>query len=79
MFGFGGAFVGYVLLTILANMEDWQFYTIRSTITGETAMSQIVQHPADRWISLSLFIIFVFGGAFAGFWIARRRARSLEK
>ena len=73
LFGFGGAFAGYVLLIVLANMEDWQFYTIRSTITGETAMSQIVQHRADRWIFLLLHILFVLGGAFAGIWTARRR------
>jgi len=57
-------------------MEAWQFYTIRSTLTGETAMSRIVAHPADRWIVLGLFTSFVFGGAFAGFWVARHNARA---
>jgi hypothetical protein len=79
-FGFGGAFVGYIALTIFANLEAWQFYTIRRTLTGETAMSRIVAHPADRWIILGLFVSFVFGGAFSGFWVARRnvRIRSIE-
>jgi len=79
LFGFGGAFAGYILLAILANMESWQFYTIRSTLTGETVMSQIAQHPADRWIVFGLFVSFVFGGAFAGFWVARRNARNSPK
>jgi hypothetical protein len=79
LFGFGGAFVGYILLTILANMESWQFYTIRSTLTGETAMSQITQHPADRWIVFGLFASLVFGGAFTGFWVARGNARNSPK
>ena len=75
LFGFGGAFFGFMFLTILANMESWQFYTIRSTLTGETAMSQITQHPVDRWIVFGLFVSFIFGGAFTGFWVARRNAR----
>jgi len=74
LYGIGGAFFGYIMLTILANMEVWQFYTIRSTLTGESGMSQIVSHPADRWIVLGLFIVFVFGGACAGFWCARRKS-----
>ena len=69
LFGFGGAFLGFMFLTILANMESWQFYTIRSTLTGETAMSQITQHPVDRWIVFGLFVSFIFGGAFTGFWV----------
>lgn len=72
VFGIGGAFIGYVALTIFANMEDFQFYSIRSTLTGESAMSEITAHPADSWIFLGLFITFVFGGALTGFGIARR-------
>jgi hypothetical protein len=79
LFGFGGAFVGYVFLTFLANMESWRFYTIRSTLTGETAMSQITQHPADRWIVSGLFVSFVFGGAFLGFLVARRNTRNCPR
>jgi hypothetical protein len=77
--GFGGAFAGYAALTILANLEPWDFYTIRSALTGETAMSRIIEHPADRWIILGLFISFIFGGAFAGFWIARLNARTCRR
>jgi hypothetical protein len=71
-YGFGGAFVGYACLTILANLEDWQFYTIRSFVTGETAMSEITQHPADRWVMHGLVFGFILGGAAVGFWLARQ-------
>lgn len=32
LLGFGGAFVGYVLVAIFASRESWQFYTFRSSI-----------------------------------------------
>jgi hypothetical protein len=73
-YGFGGALLGYVCLTILANLEGWQFYAIRSLVTGETAMSRIIEHPADCWVVRSLFFIFVLGGTLVGMWQARRRA-----
>ncbi len=76
LYGLGGAFLGYVGLTILANLEDWQFYTIRSFVTGEIAMSEITQHPADRWVMFSLIFGFILGGAAVGFWLARRHSRS---
>lgn len=74
-YGFGGAFVGYVFLMVLANLEDWQFYTIRSFVTGETAMSKITEHPADRWVMLGLVFSFVLGGAVVGFCFARRHTK----
>jgi hypothetical protein len=77
-YGFGGAFVGYVLLVIFANLESWQFYTIRSAITGESAMSRITMHPADPWIKLGLFVAFIGGGIAAGIWLARRRGGTLR-
>lgn len=70
LFGLGGAILGYVLLTILANLEPWQFYTIRSLVTGKTVMSEIVAHPADRWVQVALFLGFIFGGTYVGFRIA---------
>jgi len=72
VYGFGGALVGYVSLVIFANLESWQFYTIRSAITGESAMSRIIAHPADPWIKLGLFAAFIGGGFAAGIWLARR-------
>ena len=75
LYGFVGAFVGYVILFVLANIEPWQFYTIRSTFTGERAMADIVSHPADIWICRALFIITIGGGGLAGLWLARRKNR----
>ena len=66
-----GAFAGYMLLVVLANLEDFQFYTLRSAVTGRTAMSQIVEHPADRWIAPALFVVFLSAGAVAGVLAAR--------
>jgi len=40
--GFTGAAVGYLFLTVAANLEDWQFYTLRWVVTGRSAMSEIV-------------------------------------
>ena len=74
VYGLGGAFLGYVLWHLLGSLEDWQYYAIRSAVTGETAMSSIIAHPADRWVVWGLFLGFIFGGTFAGFAIARRRA-----
>ena len=72
VFGMAGSVIGYILLTILANLEQWQFYTIRSFVTGRTAMSEIVEHPADGWVQLILLLVFTFGGLYAGLRIARR-------
>ena len=74
-FGFGGAFGGYVILVVLANMESWQFYTIRSTFTGETAMANITMHPADPWIKLAIFATCIGGGLVVGLLVGRRGSR----
>lgn len=71
VYGVIGAFFGFVLLTVLASMESRPFYTIRSTLTGESAMSRIVAHPADDWILLGLASGFILGGTYAGFRISR--------
>ena len=73
LYGFGGALIAYVLLTILANMESWQFYTIRCVLTGETSISRITTHWADDWIVGALFVAFIGGGTVAGLWKARRK------
>jgi len=62
---------GYACLTIAANLEDWQFYTIRSFVTGKTVMSEIVAHPADRWIAPMLLVVFGFLGGALGLLFAR--------
>jgi len=75
----GGAIAGYVALTIAANLEDWQFYSLRSLVTGRSAMSEIVDHPADRWVIPLLLAVFVGGGAVAGVLLvewSRLRTRS---
>jgi hypothetical protein len=64
--GLTGAAIGYFALCIAANLENWQFYTLRSFVTGRTAMSQIVADPADRWVTPVLLVLFVSGAAVAG-------------
>lgn len=71
-----GEAVGYLCLFILANAEDWQYYTIRSFVTGKTAMSDIIMHPADRWIAPILFVTFIFSGSILGILTAIKRRRT---
>jgi hypothetical protein len=67
-----GAVIDYLCLTVVANLEDWQFYTLRSFVTGRLAMVEIVDHPADRWIVPILLTAFVTAGAVGGILVARR-------
>mgnify|MGYP001096357271 CR=1 FL=1 len=76
-FAVAGAATGYLTLFVLANLEDWQFYTIRSLVTGRRVMSEIVAHPADRWVGPALFVGFMGGGAMAGALMARCPRRRL--
>jgi hypothetical protein len=73
--GLAGAVAGYMGLTVWANLERWQFYSVRSLVTGRSAMSEIVAHPADRWVVIALFAAFIGGGAAVGI-LAARRSRS---
>lgn len=66
-----GAVGGYLCLIVAANLEDWQFYTIRSFVTGQSVMSQIVEHPADRWVVPVLSVVFVSFGSALGIFLAR--------
>jgi hypothetical protein len=68
---YAGAAVGIVCYIIAGNLEDWPFYAIRSRITGSSAMSQIVEHPADAWVTRLLLVAFVSLGASLGVLIAR--------
>jgi hypothetical protein len=61
-----GAFVGYVCLALFANLESFQFYTIRSFVTGQSAMSEIMEHPADQWVGLVIWVVFLGCGAAVG-------------
>lgn len=70
-----GASFGVVGWIIGANLEDWQFHTIRSWITGETVMSEIIQHPADIWVCYTIFGLCILFGGFGGVVLARRIAR----
>ncbi len=63
--GTGGTVAGYFVLTVAANLETWQFYRLRSWVTGRVVMSEIVAHPADRWVVPVLLALFVGGGAAA--------------
>ena len=78
LFGFTlvGAACGYVALTVFANLEDWQFYSIRSFVTGKESMSEIVQHPLDQWVMPFLLIAFVIAGALLGYSFGRRSMKS---
>ena len=72
-----GAATGFAGLTVLANLENFSLYTIRSLVTGKRAMSEIVNHPADRWVVPVLLAMFLIGGAATGValikWSYRRR------
>ncbi len=67
-----GASVGFLCLTIAANLGEWSFYTLRSLVTGRTAMSEIVYHPADTFVVPLLLVVFVGGGAMSGVWLRKR-------
>ena len=67
-----GAALGYLACTVVANLEDFQFYTIRSWATGKTAMSDIVRHPADRWACMLMVLGPVVGGAIAAIALERQ-------
>ena len=67
-----GAAVGYFCCVFAANLEDWQFYSIRSFVTGRTAMSEIVAHPADGWVFDVIWTLFVAGGATVGVLVAQQ-------
>ncbi|WP_020476093.1 hypothetical protein [Zavarzinella formosa] len=63
----GGAVIGYAVLVAVANLESTSFYTIRSFVTGRQSLSEIIDHPADRWVAPVLMAVFVgVGGAVAG-------------
>lgn len=75
--GLGGAVIGFVIYSIVGNLEGWGFYTIRSILTGEDSMYAIKKHPADFWIMTGLFASFLLGGLFLGLWLARIMTRGL--
>jgi hypothetical protein len=68
-----GAAVGYFCLFIVANLEDIQFYTIRSLVTGKESGIEIISHPADEWVAPVLLVVFVLTGSVLGILTARRR------
>ncbi|MDB5340423.1 MAG: hypothetical protein JWN70_6042 [Planctomycetaceae bacterium] len=68
-----GLFCGFMCLTVFRNLEDWPFYTIRSFVTGKTAMYDITEHPADRWVMVGLPFVFLFGGAFIGILFSKKQ------
>jgi hypothetical protein len=58
-----GAFLGYVVLVVLFNLENIHLYSLRSAITGETIPMRICDHPADKWIAPALFVTLCTVGA----------------
>ena len=71
-FGLTGACIGYLLWTTAANIEDFEFYAIRRWVSNKSVMSEIVLHPADKWIGIGLAGILILGGATIGMLIAWR-------
>ena len=69
--GLTGGAIAYVYLVVAANLEDFQFYAIRSLVTGKSAMSEIVDHLVDRWIVPLLMVATVSFGTLSGVVIAR--------
>jgi hypothetical protein len=76
-----GAGSGYITCTIVANMETYQFYSLRCLATGRTEIHDIRDHPVDRWIIPIIVAVFVFGGAILGYlanvWVERKKRRHL--
>jgi hypothetical protein len=70
---------GFFCYYIGSSLENWSYYGIRSTITGETAMSKITNHPADDFILPSLLILFCALGAGVGFCLSPRPMRRIHK
>ncbi|MEQ8787000.1 MAG: hypothetical protein RIC55_11900 [Pirellulaceae bacterium] len=79
LYGLLGAVLGYFLLSFLAALEPWPLYTVRSLVTGVTAMSRITQHPADLWTIRSLVFTCVIVGAALGMRLARRSGTSCSR
>lgn len=65
-----GVTIGFVALFVYANSEDWVYYSARSFVTGRTAMSEIVDHPADFWVCLAIPAVFLTVGGVVGVAIA---------
>jgi hypothetical protein len=54
-----GAGCGFVAFVVAGNMEYSAFFSIRQSVTGQSALSGIVSHPADRWIIPAIMVVFV--------------------
>src|SRR5262249_14675971 len=63
---------GYLAFVLAYNLEDWPFYRLRSWVTGKTAIAEIIEQPADDWITLVLLLLLILSGVTIGIFIARR-------
>jgi hypothetical protein len=80
-----GTCCGELAFTIARHLEGFPFYTIRQWVTGKSAMSEIIYHPADNWIIPALEVFFDLSGVALGLLIVwwfqsvknRRREREL--
>ncbi len=70
--GLAGACCGYFACTFAANLEKFQFLAIRQWVTGKTSVSEITNHPADKWIVPALVSFFSLVGAGLGMFILWR-------
>ncbi|QVL30946.1 hypothetical protein KIH39_19120 [Telmatocola sphagniphila] len=51
--------IGYALSTVVANLERYQFYTVRSIVTGKTSINLIVEDPGDKDAYLMIVTFFL--------------------
>ena len=58
-----GAGNGFFVAIVVGNFENFAFYSVRSWVTGRTAMSDIVRHAADGWIIPAIYGLLVVTGA----------------
>lgn len=57
---------GYLACAVAAILEGRQVLHGAAVGDGETVMSRIVPHPADRWVTAAIVILFMSVGVVAG-------------
>ena len=70
-----GACIGFAAFVVAGNVERTPYFAIRQSVTGKDALSEVVSHPFDAWITIVILICFVGSGALAALsivWFRRR-------